>query len=234
MGTFPTPLPLIVHYISAVNMISTMPYQSLESSDPWIVPSPFEFDVLGDTMPLSPAESAYVAIQSTSPSSNNSHLLAPDAYSVPSWLDSLSSAVDYISQIFPSDESIMEILSIDDLPWDDNHHQSSFLPPLEEIHQDICLSSLLMLPMLHNLLSSHKILSLRGTWVKSLLGSLLTFRSKKVSWKTLTLVLIAHPRKWSLTTLCLRNSAMSSLGAMRKFQGSTLQSSYKKSKLTLT
>jgi hypothetical protein len=30
----------------------------------------------------------------------------------------------------------MEMLSIDDFPWDDNHHRSSFLPPLEEI-QDI-------------------------------------------------------------------------------------------------
>jgi hypothetical protein len=138
MGTFPTPLPPTAHHISTVNMISTMPYQSLESSDPWIVPSPMEFDVLSDTMPLSPAEAAYVAIQSASPSSNNSHSLAPDAYSVPSWLDSLSSVVDYISQIFPSDKYIMEILSIDDLTWDDNHHRSSFLPPLEKIHQDIC------------------------------------------------------------------------------------------------
>jgi hypothetical protein len=100
------------------------------------VPSPLEFDELGDTMPLSPAEAAYVAIQSASPSYDTSHLLAPDTYSVPSWLDSLSSTVDYISQIFPSDKSIMEMLNIDDLPWDDNHHRSSFLPPLEEV-QDI-------------------------------------------------------------------------------------------------
>ena len=122
MGTFPTPLPPTVHHVATVNMISTMPYQSLESSDPWIVPSPLEFDVLSDTMPLNPAEATYVAIQSASPSSDNTHLLAPDACSMPSWLDSLSSAIDYISQIFPSDESIMEMLSIDDVPWDDNHH----------------------------------------------------------------------------------------------------------------
>jgi hypothetical protein len=109
----------------------------LESSDPWVVPSPLEFNVLGDTIPLSPVEAAYVATQSTSLSLNNPHLLAPDAYSVPSWLDSLLSALDYISHIFPSDESIMEMLSIDDLPWDDNHHRSSFLPPLEESHRDI-------------------------------------------------------------------------------------------------
>jgi hypothetical protein len=137
MGTFPTPLPPTAHHIVAVNMILTMHYQSLESSDPWIVPSPLEFDVLGETMPLSPVEATYIAIQYTSPSLDNSHLLAPDAYSVPSWLDSLSSIVDYISQIFPSDESIMKMLNIDNLPWDDNHHRSSFLPPLEEIHQEI-------------------------------------------------------------------------------------------------
>jgi hypothetical protein len=134
MGTFPTPLPPTTHHIATVNMISTMPYQSLESSDPWIVPSPMEFDVPSETMPLSLAEVAYVSIQSASPSPDNPHLLAPDAYSMPSWLDSLSSTIDYISQIFPSDESIMEMLSIDDVPWDDNHHRSSFLPPLEEIH----------------------------------------------------------------------------------------------------
>jgi hypothetical protein len=138
MGTFPTPLPPTMHHIAAINMILTMPYQSLESSNPWIVPSPLEFDVLNGIMPLSLAEAAYVAIQYAPPSSNNSHLLAPDAYSVPCWLDSLSSAVDYISQIFPSDESIMEFFIINDLPWDDNHHRSLFLPPLEEIHQDIC------------------------------------------------------------------------------------------------
>jgi hypothetical protein len=31
----------------------------------------------------------------------------------------------------------MEMLSIDEVPWDDNHHRSSFLPPLEEIQEDI-------------------------------------------------------------------------------------------------
>jgi hypothetical protein len=109
----------------------------LESSDPWIVPSPLEFDALGDTMPLSPAETSYIAIESASPSSDDQHLLAPDIYSMPSWLNSLLSVIDYISKIFPSDESIMEMLRIDDVPWDDSHHRFSFLPPLEEIQEDI-------------------------------------------------------------------------------------------------
>jgi hypothetical protein len=86
MGTFPTPLPPTTHHVATINMISTMVYQSLESSDPWIVPSPLEFDALGDTMPLSPAKTSYVSIQSTSPSSDDQHLLAPDSYSMPPWL----------------------------------------------------------------------------------------------------------------------------------------------------
>jgi hypothetical protein len=122
MGTLPTPLPPTTHHIATIDMISTTTYQSLESSDPWIVPSTLEFDALGDTMPLSPAKTSYFSIQSTSPSSDDQHLLAPDSSSMPSWLNSLSSAIDYISTIFTSDESIMEILSIDKMPWDDNHH----------------------------------------------------------------------------------------------------------------
>ena len=83
MGTFPTPLPPTAPHIAAVNMILNLPYQSLESSDPWVVPSPLEFDGLSDTMPLSLAEAAYVAIQSTSPSLDNPHLLAPGATRCP-------------------------------------------------------------------------------------------------------------------------------------------------------
>jgi hypothetical protein len=88
-------------------------------------------------MPLSPAETSYVVVQSASPSSYDQHLLAPNSYLMPSWFNSLSSVIDYISPIFPSDESIRETLRIDELPWDDNRHQPSFLSPREEIWEDI-------------------------------------------------------------------------------------------------
>jgi hypothetical protein len=130
-------LPPTTHHIATVDMISTMAYQSWESSDSWIVPSPLEFDALGETVPLNPAETSYVAIQSTSPSPDDQHLLALDSYSMPLWLNSLWYAIDYISPIFHSDESIMEMLSIDKLPRDDNHHRSYFLPPREEIWEDM-------------------------------------------------------------------------------------------------
>jgi hypothetical protein len=120
-----------------IDVILTMAHQSFNSSDPWVVPSPLEFDTLGDTMPLSPAESEYDVIQSVSPSLDDQYLLASTTYLLPSWLDSLSSTFDYILQIFPSIESIMEMLSIEEAPWDDNHHRSSFLPSLDEIKKDI-------------------------------------------------------------------------------------------------
>jgi hypothetical protein len=137
MGTFPTPLPSTTQHITKVNMILTMVHQSLESSDPWIIPSPLEFDSLGDTMPLSPTKVEYDTIQSTSPSPDDQHLLASNFSSLPSCLDSLSSTFDYILHIFPSDESIMEMTSIEEAPWDDNHHRSSFLPCLDEIEKYI-------------------------------------------------------------------------------------------------
>jgi hypothetical protein len=137
METFPTPLPPTTQHITTINMILTMVHQSLESSDPWIIASPLEFDSLGDTMPLSHAKSEYDAIQSTSPSPDDQHLLAYNSYSLPSWLDSLSSTFYYILQIFPLDESIMEMLSIEEAPWDDNHHRSSFLPSLDAIEKYI-------------------------------------------------------------------------------------------------
>jgi hypothetical protein len=129
MGTFPTPLPLTTHHIATVDMIWTVAYQSLESSDSWILPCPLEFDALGDTVPLSLAAMSYISIQSASPSSGDQHLLAPDISSMQSWLSSLSSMIDYISPTFPSDESIPEMLHIDKLPWDNNRHRSSFPSP---------------------------------------------------------------------------------------------------------
>jgi hypothetical protein len=88
-------------------------------------------------MPLSPVEVEYDAIQSTSPSLDNQHLLASTPYFLTSWLDSLSSTFDFNQPIFPSDESIMEMLSIEEAQWDDNHHHSSFLPSLDEIEKDV-------------------------------------------------------------------------------------------------
>ena len=80
MGTFLTPLPLSMKHITMINMISTMEDQSYQLSDPWIVPSPLEFDALGDTMQLSPIEVEYDKIQFASLSLDEQHLLASTKY----------------------------------------------------------------------------------------------------------------------------------------------------------
>ena len=37
-------------------------------------------------------------------------------------------SLDYLSHTVPYDESIMEVMSLDDMPRKDHHHRSSFLP----------------------------------------------------------------------------------------------------------
>lgn len=42
-----------------------------------------------------------------------------------------TSASTSFSEPIHTDEKIRELLSIDDLPWEDLHHRSSFLPKLD-------------------------------------------------------------------------------------------------------
>jgi hypothetical protein len=109
MGTFPIPPPDVPHpFIASINMISTSVRETPASYDPWIVPNPDDHLRYGDQMPLSPVESAYQAIQSTTPSTPSLGDLSPDPFRV----------------IFPTDEMIMSVMSMEDTPWDDGHHRS--------------------------------------------------------------------------------------------------------------
>jgi hypothetical protein len=75
-------------------MISTLPHELPTSHDPWIVPDPGDHLRYGDTMPLSPVESAYQAIQSAMPSTHSLDELSPDPFHV----------------IFSTDEMIMSVM----------------------------------------------------------------------------------------------------------------------------
>jgi hypothetical protein len=90
-------------------------------------------------MPLSLIDFVYQAIQSTyvSGSDIDDRLnLILDEYSHSSWLISTSSP-DPFDDTSPTDESIMEIMSLEDTPWGDAHHHSSFLPELETIENHL-------------------------------------------------------------------------------------------------
>jgi hypothetical protein len=107
MGTFPIPLPDVPRLsVASINMISTMPHKIPASYDPWIVPDLGYHLRFGDLMSLSLVESAYQAIQSTTPSTPSLDELSPDPFHV----------------IFPTDEMIMSVM--EDTPWDDGHHHS--------------------------------------------------------------------------------------------------------------
>jgi len=55
-----------------------------------------------------------------------------DTYVPSLWLGSWDS-IDPLNKIFPTNESIIEVMSLDETPWNSLHHRSSFLPSLGEM-----------------------------------------------------------------------------------------------------
>lgn len=56
-----------------------------------------------------------------------------DQNSLPEWADIPSSSSHYfLSDTLLSDEVILEAMMLSERPWEDNHHRSSVLPPLNE------------------------------------------------------------------------------------------------------
>jgi hypothetical protein len=109
MGTFPisppdAPPPLV----ASINMISTSIRQAHTSSNLWVIPEPGDYPCYGNQIPLSPVESTYQAIQSTTPSTLSLSDSSPDLFHV----------------IFPTDEMIMLVMLMEDYPWYDGHHHS--------------------------------------------------------------------------------------------------------------
>ena len=90
-------------------------------------------------MPLSPIEINYCELTtaSDSPPSEGAPLsMSLDVYSQSPWLGDADSP-NPLKEVFPSDEAIMETMSLEDLPWSDGHHHSSFMSCLGK-----CLTAL--------------------------------------------------------------------------------------------
>jgi hypothetical protein len=106
MATFPIrPHNVPPPFVAYINMILTHVVEIHESYDPWIVLSSKECLHYCDQIPLSPMELAYQAIQSTYPSPHSLFDMTPDPFHT----------------IFTIDEMIMEIMSVEETPWDDGH-----------------------------------------------------------------------------------------------------------------
>lgn len=147
----------------------------------WIVPSTNQVDSFGDTMPLSPLEKAYHEIVSALATPSESHdvlSMQLDTYSCSPWFGSWDSR-DPLSEIFPTDEIIFEVMSLDETPWNDAHHHSSFLPSLIEIPS--CLEAFFSHNPIHPLQTPilvHEVLS------KGSMGNITTTMPIDISIKT--------------------------------------------------
>jgi len=114
-----------IHMITSDNIIY---------DDPWIVPSETEIDSFGNSMPLSPYELAYEAVVSFSDKSSTQI----DQMNVVGEEPLFTSTSERITfpEVVSSDEQLREILSVDDLPWEDLHHRSSFLHENDDFEKD--------------------------------------------------------------------------------------------------
>lgn len=140
MGIFTLP-PLNV---TLINMI-------LVSIDRYIIPTLDQIDSFGDSMPLSPLEQDHQEIVLASMASLESHeafSMNLDTYVPSPWFGSWDYS-DPLSEIYPLNESIIEVMSMDETPWNDLHHHYSFLPSLSEMPSclEVFISHSLMHPL---------------------------------------------------------------------------------------
>ena len=104
--------------------------------------SSFDFEPQGqnvvESTSLSPHEAMYDTIQTFSNDhTDDLHLVASNPYHLLYWLEPSLSFLDYLSETFPSNESIMDIMNMDEPIWEDHHHRSMFLPNTSSVNHDI-------------------------------------------------------------------------------------------------
>lgn len=149
-GTFDLPSPF-----SKINAISSSKESPREEffrthyfSDPWTLASPtttlVEGKVNGMGFPISTAELRYQSIIDSA--DNHSTPFSEeelDGHVAPAWSLDSTFTMDYLDSILPSEEAILEAMMGIDQPWDDLHHRSYFLPPLQEVESrfsELCTS----------------------------------------------------------------------------------------------
>ena len=117
MGVFPSSDPPLASQTASINMISSS--RANEGKE-----------IADESSSFSPFEEMYNAIQATSdPTINDHFLVALDHHHMPYWIEHPSPSLDYISHTLPTYDSIMEVMSLDEMPCEDYHHRYSFHPP---------------------------------------------------------------------------------------------------------
>ena len=89
-------------------------------------------------MPLPTTMVAYQAnigcVAKHSPSSLRTE--EEDPYVLPTWAVESSHSHDFLDDVFPSDEDILEAMLGVEQPWEELHHRSYFLPKLDRMECD--------------------------------------------------------------------------------------------------
>ena len=107
--------------------------------DPWILPSPSPSNgPVGMDVSFSTAMIAYQVnldcVEEPSPSSLWTE--EEDLYVLPAWAVESSHSHDFLDDVFPSGEAILEAMSGVEQPWEELHHRSYFLPKLDRMDCD--------------------------------------------------------------------------------------------------
>lgn len=140
MGTFDLPTP-----IARINAISSSKESSRKEflwthyfSDPWNLPSPTttldEGQVGGMEFPMSVAELRYQSIVNSADDHPTPFLEEElDGDVALAWTLDSNSTMDCLDTFLVFEEEILEAMKGVDRPWEDLHHRSYFLLPLQEV-----------------------------------------------------------------------------------------------------
>ena len=60
-----------------------------------------------------------------------------DQFSLPNWAKDSPLSHDFLNNVLPLDEAIMEVMAFTNRPWEDLHHRSSFLQDHEELENQL-------------------------------------------------------------------------------------------------
>ena len=128
MGTFSCPVPILMigsSFSGASSSLNSVSFCTTHMEYPWILPSPspsigpIKTDVSFPTTMV-----AYQAniVQVVEPSPSSSGIEEEDPYVLPAWVVESCHAHDFLDDVFPSDEAIIEAMSGVEPPWEELHH----------------------------------------------------------------------------------------------------------------
>ena len=142
MGTFRCPMPVLMigsSFGGASSLSNSVSFHTTHMEDPWILPPPNPLNgPIKMDMPFPVTMIAYQVNLDcvVEPSPSSSQMEEEDSYVFPAWAVESSHAHDFLDDVFPLDEAIIEAMSGVEPPWEELHHRSYFLLELDRMERD--------------------------------------------------------------------------------------------------